>query len=386
MHWRLTLTLLCIVSLARSSIAGDGTEEDADPAPNRTVAHRVMLTHPGYNEAKPMPCSLVQVHDARGYIQEYYLDVNSVTCGDGVCDIVMVRLYWDALGHYHCYRLPEGAALTKQGHEVFSAADHAKLHALLSDPYLSLKQVSIDQVIAPDKAMEDVDGITGATPLAHLDSVVPGAVYTTFTLWHWANGAAGKTIRTLTEQGCSREQLVHYLNHGTEAFFIWAAEQLTRRKISSPAILDITTRRLKQGSTTLVDPALLYLQSLSTDSHADPYHRTIESLFGSASEPKRIKYMESLAAARQPPPAGYHDRLSRHLATLDTYYEVHLLLCLMESQERSSPEVVRQTLPLLDGNEFFIARRAFRFLQNQDLTEPQQRKVEAFRLAHQDRL
>lgn len=345
-----------------------------------------MLTHPGYNEAKPMPCSLMQVNDARGTMQEYYLDVNSVTCGDGVCDIVTVRLYWDTLGHYRRYRLPEGVSLTKQGHEVFSAADHAKLNTLLADPYLSLKHVSIDQVVAPDKAIEDVDGITGATPLAHLDSVVPGAVYTTYTLWHWANGPAGRTIRTLTEQGCSREQLIHFLNHGTEAFFVFAAEQLTQRKVCSPTILEITMRRLQQGSAVLVDPALLYLQSLSTDSDADPYYRTLESLFGSASEAKRIKYMESLLATPQPPPAGYYDRLSSHLATLKTYYEVHLFLSLMEKRNPSSPEVVRQTLPLLDRNQFFIARRAFRTLQNQDLTEAQQRKVEAFRLAYQDRL
>lgn len=383
MLWQWTFLVLSVLSWVPSSAQA---EDAADPALNRTVQHGVMLTHPGYNEAKPMPCSLMQVNDARGTLQEYYLDVNSVTCGDGVCDIVTVRLYWDTLGHYRRYRLPEGAALTKQGHEVFSAADHAKLDALLADPYLSLKHVSIDQVVAPDKAIEDVDGITGATPLAHLDSVVPGAVYTTFTLWHWTNGPAGKTIRTLTEQGCSREQLVHYLNHGTEAFFIFAAEQLTQRKIFSPAILDITTRRLKEGSTALVDPALLYLLSLSTDNDVDPYYLTIESLFGSASEPKRIKYMESLAATVQQPSEQYYDRLSAHLTTLKTYYEVHLFLSLMEKRNPSSPEVVRHTLPLLDGSQFFIARRAFRHLQNQDLTEPQQRKVEAFRLAYQDRL
>ncbi len=355
------------------------------PLTNVTV-HRANITHPGYNNGKPMSRSLMQVRDKRGHLLEYHMDVDSVACGDGVCEIITVRIYWDVLGYFKRYQLPAGGELTKKDHDVFSAADHKKLHAILSDSASSLQYVTMDQVTAPDQAIQETDAITGATPLAQQDSVVPGAVYTSFTLWHWTHGTAPKIIHTLTEKACSNEQLILYLDSGLENYQIFAIKMMTQRRLHEQAIQENVVRQTEQGSVVLVEPAIVYFKSMATDTEADVYYRAIERLFASGSEQKRIRYLDSLAATIQTPPAGYFDRLSGRLSELETYYEVHRLLNLLEARHPSSTEVTRQVLHLLDQPQFFIARRAYYYLKDQALGEDQRKRVENFRLKFQDRL
>ena len=75
--------------------------------------------------------------------------------------------------------------------------------------------------------MDQVDGLTSATSLSHQDSVVPGAVYTSFTLWHWANGQVRNAIQTLTAKSIGKDQLKAYLTQGPDVFRIFAIEQFT---------------------------------------------------------------------------------------------------------------------------------------------------------------
>lgn len=333
-----------------------------------------------------MPRSLVQVRDTRGNLLEYHMDVESVACGDGKCEIVTVRIFWDALGRFEQYLLPAGGTLTKKDHQVFSNEDHQKLHAILSDPASSLQYVSMDQIIAPDQAIQDVDALTGATPLAQQDSVVAGAVYTTFTLWHWANGTIPRSAQALTEKTCSNDQLQSYLKAGTEPYQIFAIEQLAKRRVYDPNTLKTVTQQTQKGSASLVEPAIAYFKGMATDTQANVYYNAVATLFSSGSEQKRIRYLDSLAATTQPPPPGYFDRLSGMLSKLETYYEVHRLLNLLESRNPSSPEVTRQVMKLLDTPQFFVARRAYYYLKDQTLNEEQRQTVEAFRLKFQGRL
>jgi hypothetical protein len=367
------------------AVRAGGIHVTGKAAPDRITRITVPLVHPGTNDGKPAPCALMQARDAQGFLQAYYMDVDSVTCGDGACEVIPVRLRWDALGTFHSYTLPAGGALTKQGHQEFSAADHDKLRSILADPYSPLMHVKIDQVTAPDQAVQEVDAVTGATPLAQQASVVPGAVYTSYTLWHWVNSPA-KTIRVLTERDCPDAQLARYLAVDTEAFVMFALEQLEKRKICDQPLLDTLMHRMRTGSDTLLDAALHYLQSPPAAQDPNRYYGAIESLFASAAEPKRIRYLESLLATPLPAPAGFYDRFSSHLTALETYYEVHLLLNLMAERNPGSEMVMRRALLLLDGKKFFIARRAYYALQDQTLTAPQRRHLEAFRQRYQDRL
>jgi hypothetical protein len=364
----------------------EDSQKISEARPHKTTAFQISATHPGYNQSAPLLCSLIQVRNDHGFILEYYLDVDSVACRDSVCEIVTVRIFWDALGRYRRYTLPKGGALTKKGHELFSDADHAKLHSILTDANSSLQHVSIDQVSSPDQAMEDVDAISGATPLSQRDSVVPGAVYTTYTLWHWANGPIRQTVYRQTEQACSQPQLLSFLNSADKDFTIFAINQFTARRIHSQSVRKNIIKQTQQGDISIVEPAIAYFKSMATASEAKVYYDAIETLFLPGTERQRIKYLDSLSSTTQPAPPGYFKRFSGKLSKLRTYYEIHRFLKLMEARNHTSPELTQQALTLLNGSEFFIARRAFYYLKDRTLSPAQSQAVEAFRLKHSDRL
>ncbi len=112
----------------------------------------------------------------------------------------------------------------------------------------------------------------------------------------------------------------------------------------------------------------------------------VEQLAPATSRQTRTLYLAALSQIPLPPPAGYYDRISRWLPQMDTYFEVHLLLTLLEEEDAGSPEVVKHSMMVLENENFLIARRAFWFLDKQSLATSQREKVEAFRAKHEDRL
>ena len=135
------------------------------------VSHSVMLSHPSLDKGRALPYSLVQVKDSNGAPLEYCLDVNSVVCGDDVCDIIKVRIYWNALGEYLRIEFPEGGRLTKKDHLSFTPSDYDKLNQILSDTDSALKTFNPDS-LAVENSAAGVDAVTRPTPLFYQTAVV----------------------------------------------------------------------------------------------------------------------------------------------------------------------------------------------------------------------
>ena len=332
------------------------------------------------------PEALVHEKSPNGSLSTFHLDVASVTCGDGACAVVTVRLHWNTLGRYVRYELPHGCVLTKQGHASFSDADHAKLHAVLLDRDSPLRHFEKEKVIAPDLAVQGVDAITGATPDMYENDVVPGAVYTCYTLWHWANGDVADHIRKLAEKTCTDAQLVAFIESGDESSGVFAIEQLAKRRRHDEATLDAVIGGAEDGSTALVRAALEYLQSTTSETNADIYYLAIERLFPTAEKQNRLLYLGALSKVKRPPPSEYYDRISKWIPLQTTYYEVHLLLNFLEAGAAISTRATEQVMAVLDNSNFLIARRAFWYLENQQLTPSQKKRMDAFRLTYHDRL
>ena len=100
---------------------------------------------------------------------------------------------------------------------------------------------------------------------------------------------------------------------------------------------------------------------------------------------KRVKFLEALREATEELPSGYLDRLSGWLARADSYYEVHLLLSLLERENASSDEAVSEAMSLLESDDSLVVRRSYRYLKAQELNHSQQKKLEAFEQQHPDR-
>jgi len=71
---------------------------------------------------------------------------------------------------------------------------------------------------------------------------------------------------------------------------------------------------------------------------------------------------------------------------LDSYFEVHLLLKLLDARNPGSAETVKAVILMLDNENSVIARRAYTFLEKQKLTGDQAQVVEEFRKRNAERL
>ncbi len=378
----LWLGLLLVLPGARAAV-GQGQ------VPTREITRRVELAPDGDRSAASLPPSLMQVRDGEGLIKAYYADVESVACEDEGCKVVIVRLFWDALGNYSRYELPSGGGLTKRGHKPFTSEDHEKLQAILSDPHSPLKWITKDQITLPKVVEADeagLDAISAPTALSHTDAVVPGAAYTCYTLWHATYGKVNSLILEMTVAASDQRHLMQYLTCNNEAYVAFALEQLNERQIVQPDVVDAVIELTRRADATLLEPALNFLRMVSENSGSDVYFTAIEQLFTSADKKSRAVYLKSLRDQSLPAPAGYYDRISRWLPAMTTYQEVDLLLDLLIDRHASAQQVVRQAIPLLECDSFLAARRAYYFLEKQDLRETERKQVERFRERHKDRL
>jgi hypothetical protein len=347
----------------------------------RTCPHPVRLSHPAINQLSPFDGILSQQIDAQGFVISYSIPVDSVICGGGICEVIEVHLFWDLLGNYLRLELPPGGNLTKRGHAAFSVEDYAKLDRILSDEHSLLQQIGVDVVAKWSHPSDAVDGVTGATTKSEKEGTVDGALYTCYTLWHWAHGPAAQAIRSISAATVPNAQLARLLQQGTDAEAIFAGRQLTTRKQFDPANIDSVITRAAQGSDLLMEAAIAYFRAQDDEACI----RATETLFLKSAPQQRIQLIKTLSDHKDEVPNGLYDRLSHHLPDL-RQLEIHHFLGLIQRRDSHSETVVKNVVPLLDHSSFLIARRAFYFLIEQPLTTQQELRVQEFRKKFEGRL
>ncbi|MFV1994718.1 MAG: hypothetical protein ACC661_04725 [Verrucomicrobiales bacterium] len=364
-------------------------EPDSVTPPGGRIEHVLSIVHPGDATAEPAEHTLVETRDQDGEPFAYSMWVDSVICRDEVCDVVKVQLHWDALGRYQRYQVAPGSRLTKLDHVPFTGEDRAKLQRILADPDSPLKEVEKEAMTAkpppkPAKSSAAVDGVSGATVLTLKTAVILGAGYTCYDLWHWSNGLLTDHIRDFTGKNSSEEQLQAYLAKDDIESTLLALEYLGKRRISSPELTDMVIARSKDGDGILLVSALAYLRETAPSDQA--YYDSIVSIFSATDSRKRLLILDVLSKESQQPVAGFYDRLCDYLPELESYYEVHLFLELMEKRNPASAVVAVKAAELLQHEKFFVSRRAYWYLEKRTLPANLRKLVDAYYDANKDRL
>ena len=176
--------------------------------------------------------SLQLALDKDGRPLYYYRNIFTPVCYTGECKPVFINFYWDLLGNYIRYDLPAGEALTKLDHKVFKPADYEKLQEILAKPDCLLAELKITDLIVPgtEKLADSVDARTGATLKTIKNEVIPGAVYTCYTLWHMAHGNVVEEINRITETYNSKQLLHRFLSSGNPDYQYWALGKVMDKK------------------------------------------------------------------------------------------------------------------------------------------------------------
>lgn len=239
----------------------------------------------------------------------------------------------------------------------------------------------------PPKAVKPVDGVAAVsapTVLTLKTAVILGAGYTCYDLWHWSNGLLTDHIRDFTGKDCSEKEMLAYLLSDKTDSVLFALKYAKERRITDSMFFDAVIDSSKKGDEILTEPALAYFRE--TASSDQVYYDSIIRLFSEADSKKRLIILQALIADTQKPVAGFYDRLCDYLPQLESYYEVHLFLSMMEKRNASSSQLIEKAVELLKHPKFFVSRRAYGFLDKQTLPANLQKPVDAYFTKNQDRL
>lgn len=186
------------------------------------------------------------LEDELGQAEGYMAEIFTPVCHTNECYPVYIDFYWDLLGNYKKYEVPEGELLTKLDHIPFDDEDHEKLQEILSNERSLLKEYKIEELVGSTQtvAANGVDAVTGATLKTIKNEVIDGAVYSCYTLWHLAHGEMVEKIKVHTEGLYSKALLIQFLESGHYPYQYWAIEKVIDKNLYkddtvSTAMLDV---------------------------------------------------------------------------------------------------------------------------------------------------
>jgi hypothetical protein len=336
--------------------------------------HTVELIHPGISETDPVERTLVHVQRRNSKPDEFYIDVDSVFCKDTVCRVIKIRLYWDELGFYDRLSRKRGTIIEKGNGEPFTEEDYHKLDVVLANRATTVWDLDL-RTIGLLQLGEGVDAVSGATVSLDESEYVKGAAWSCYTLWHWVNGGVGVEIRNTMGNTLSVAELRSHLDSDDRRYQAFALEQLARRRSHDPDTAEAVARLASKVDIELLDPILEYAECAPPDL----YFQLTGQLVNSGEASVRVKSLNSLRANDRDLPPQFSQRVTDRVVELQAYQELDLWLRVLDGDDHLAAGVVDGMLPLLDSEDFMLARRAYWFLREQPLTESQQEELERFR-------
>jgi len=351
-------------------------------APATDVAFPVRLTHPAIGNKQPAGYTLCQQRGEDGLPTGYHMIVNSVICRKKTCEVLEGRMYWDEIGRYQRYELPPGKHLTKKDHTAFTPKEYAHLDRLLRNRNSLLRDYAYEKLTAPE-SWDDVDAITGATAKEIKAEVVEGAGYTCYTLWHWANGDVVREIQRLTAKSLNTALACRLLGSGDEDAMLFALRNLESSNLYDAKVVAAVSETVPDAGAARLVLSLTYLSRAVKDGSV--FYRDTADLFWKLNRREKQTLLDFVESQPQPAPV-FFDALIKGLPRLTEYYEIHRVLALVEKYNYASDRLTPQVTALLKHENFFIARRAYWFLEKRELDEEEKGELRAFVEKHGDRL
>ena len=352
----------------------------------------IQLTDPVYPKKPKKEHSLTAYSDEQGFPSVYSMELINEVCLDGVCKLVEVTMYWDAIGFYQNLEYPEGKPLTKVEHEPFVPADYEKLDSILKDRdsilddhelgFLASEKDDKSPEGEEDDEYQDVDGVSKATPGAVKEAVVKDAAWTTWVLWKYANTELVTIMQEMTKSRISPKFLQHLLDSKNWQKIEFVLNHLLEQKPVAPQYIDKVAEVMPTAGIDHIELAIEYLQQASPDKNTC-YRKLISALpeLNGYNSALVIELLESDEQLEN----GILEQLAANIGNQE-YYLIHLALRLIEGREFFSNAIEADIVKLLEVQDFFIARRASDFLSNQKLSASAKEKLDAFRVKHADRL
>lgn len=216
-------------------------------------------------------------YTSNGEPEAYYCHIDTPVCEEGLCKLMVVDVYWDLLGNFLRYELPEGEALTKMDHEEFTDEDHAQLRKILSNRSSILRDYPVGDLVDRRivKKSDNVDAVSSATRVDVKEAVVSGAVYSTYVLWHIVNGSIASRIAEHSKPFLTEER-VDKMFYSTNFYYQYYALKAISSE-DSLKYMDEIMHLVKNGISYIPYFAIEKLPASAWGK--DPYQRTLLEFF-----------------------------------------------------------------------------------------------------------
>lgn len=339
--------------------------------PQGKIEHPISIIHKGISLTQPVAASLIEVQDEKKVPLYYFMEVESVVCGDSVCRVDIVKLYWDTYARFMRLELPGEVELEKAEGKAFSEEDYQKLDRVLSNEHSPLNDLYSDQIVGT-LASEGVDAVSRASVSINKKDYVEGAIWTCYSLWHWVHGDVKSIIRNLSADALSISQLTSLLSLEEVHLQLFSIEQLGRRKAYSEKILKLQLKSIAQHPE-LIEASLDYWEISADSVYLDALPKLIEI----PQKEIRLTCLQSLFRSKHELSENFFLELPLSFEEM-SYPEIQLFLRLLNKRAISSPKLNTKLIPLLDQEDFLIARGVYWFLADQELNEAQAKRLSDF--------
>lgn len=172
---------------------------------------------------------LVEKKDLSNNTLWYRAEIETEVCRERLCEFAKINLYWDEVGNYLKFALPESKELTKWDHIPFNSKDYQKLNDILGNPNSKLRDYTFneinDVIESGNKIDQEVDALSGATPVKLSNTVVEGAALSSYTFWHIVYGAAMDTIKQHVKEKTDKKYVCQKLTSTEANLKIWAIKK-----------------------------------------------------------------------------------------------------------------------------------------------------------------
>lgn len=355
------------------------TTSYSEPPPEQE--HPIRLDHPGMKKGETRQRVLKEKRLEDGH-SEFYMDVNSVFCGEGICRVDPVRLVWNSLGYYKRFELKKGVRLEKAEGKDFTSADLKKLDQILKIVDSDLKYLAPTELLSLPQGDNAADTFTGATVILNDAHVIEGAVWTCYTLWHWIHNDVVQTIRNIHGGRLTNAELREKLSTQLEPDRLFALEQLLLRQEKSRETQAVLLSLAAESSYHLSEQMIQYAQQLPAEQSADLLSELIQAGHG----PLKTQAINALSALGSNKRLSLADRFSALLPALYEYQHINQVLEQLQQEPELPPQILNRVFELLGHQEFLIARRAYWLLTKHHLDTAQQQKLTQFQLQHSSKL
>lgn len=286
-------------------------------------------------------------------------------CIDGKCRMLNIELYWNITGRYLGFKLPEGEFLSKTEHVKFNSNEYDKLNQLLDNPRSELANYSLKELVpVNDTTKLKVDAVSSATIATILEYVVQGAVYTTYTLWHFVYGPTKREIEKLTKEKLSSDIVLELLNSQNKDDQIWTLKHITGKMEISFSLQSKLMEIISGTDVYLTEQAL---NALKPENLTSDIQMELVNIFNNSGFLQKKQIIQKLADS----PNLDNSIIKKFSSELSDLNGVLLkaILDMFTLHKIEDNMVTENVATLLKNKNRYISNQAFNYLKNLNNTD-----------------